>query len=197
MWLLFFPKKNFFGTLYWYTIKERIENDERGINMINFKKVHDDWWNGLPKEKQEAILRQRKLEEENIFYKTNTLLDDEYAMKHRKAERKEIKQEVKLYRPVYGNEVSKTMVLSFGGYREYGFDLKFCKKMLQDLKRNTDIRLCIDGGNEVYVKRSETVRIITEALKALKEKNMELIEDNHPSLTNSDMGKMLEGMGLR
>lgn len=44
---------------------------------IDFKKLHEDWWNGLSKERQDRILTLEKLEKENTYYVTETLLDDE------------------------------------------------------------------------------------------------------------------------
>lgn len=161
--------------------------------MVNFRKMYDDWWNTLPKERQEEILRVKALEKEHLYYETSTLLDDEYG-----ATPKEEKRDVQLYRPVqHDGSLRDTILLSFGGYCEYAFDKRFCLKMLHDLRRNKERRLCIDAGRSLYVKNAEVLRIFKESIEALVARNIEMVDDYYPGLSASDMGKMLNEMGLR
>ena len=170
--------------------KEKKETED--TNMVNFKKMYDDWWDSLPKERQEEILRRKALEKEHLYYETKTLLDQDQGLST-----KEEWQEVKLYRDVLQNgELSKTIVLSFGGYREYSFDKRFCLKLLRDYKQNPDKRFSIDIGRETYVKNTEMLRIVKESIHALTTRGIEMSDDYFPNLTNSGMGKMLIEMGL-
>ncbi|RNB59437.1 hypothetical protein EDM57_04660 [Brevibacillus gelatini] len=165
--------------------------------MVDFKKLHDDWWNSLSEDQREFINERKRLEKEHTYYTTETMLDNDYIMIKYGKDRKEEKQKVVLYRPVYSdNQVSEKILLSFGGYREYSFDRRFINSILERLN-DENRRFCIDGGGEVYVKNNEMKRIFNEAIEALERLNIEIADDYYPSLTNSDMGKMLESLGLR
>lgn len=161
--------------------------------MVNFKNFYENWWNSLPKERQEEIIRIRELEKEHTYYKTSTLLDDNY-----KGRQLEVFREVVLYRPVFRDgSLGHSILLSFGGYCEYSFDKRFCLKLLQDFKQNPNRRFCINAGEELYVKHAEMIRIVRNAIEALVARQIELTDDYYPELTSSDMGKMLQEMGLR
>lgn len=171
------------------------EAEETNLFKLNFQKLRDDWWNSLSTEQQERIVHMRTLEKEHLYYETTTKLDDNYKGRNREEVR-----EVKLYQPVYRKgediKVGERILLSFGGYCEYSFDKRFCLKLLHDFKKDRNKRFCIDAGNELYVKNTEMIRIVKEALEALVARNIELTDDYFPNLTNSGMGKMLNEMGL-
>jgi hypothetical protein len=141
--------------------------------MLDFKRLHEDWWNGLSQEERDHIQQRKKLEEENTFYVTTTLLDDDYRMVKYGGKRKEVSQDVKLHRPIYeGNQVSDKILLSFGGYRQYHFDQDFIAHVLPRMKQEPDSRFSIDMGHEVYVKHDEMIRIIEESIKSLQNRSV-------------------------
>lgn len=164
--------------------------------MVDFKKLHDDWWNSLTDEQKTLIKEKERLVEENTYYTTETLMDNDYYKVKCNKERKEEKQEVKLYRPIYNdNTVSEKILLSFGGFREYGFDERFVSSTLEKLEDGSR-RFCIDAGGEAYVKNEEMKRIINESVTVLDKLGIHLVDDYYAPLTNSDMGKMIQGLGL-
>lgn len=152
--------------------------------MIDFKKLREEKFKKLPKEEQEKILKRKKLEEENIFYQTNTTIIDEYMFVHhnKPIEKKEIP--VKLYRPVDNDlNVGDRILLCFlSNPWEYGFDEIFTLSLLENCKESTKkYGLCVDAYQECYILKEEVRRIIEECLDALKSKNIPLVKDYYPS----------------
>lgn len=148
----------------------------------------------LPEEERKRIEEYTKLEAEHTYYKTETVLDVDIKQGEEVIEGgKQEKQEVKVYRDVYGDHtLGEKILISFGGYREYAFDQNF----LNFLHRDTDKRFCIDAGANTYVKATEFRRILEEAKNALASMGIEIEEDYYKTFRQSDMGKMVEGMGL-
>lgn len=140
---------------------------------IDFKKLHDDWWNSLTDEERVRITEHKKLEKENTYYTTVTMLDEGEGYDY-----KETEQEVILHRGVYDvDDVSNEISLSFGACREYAFDNRFVDSVLERLNEDETKRFCIDGACNVYVKRNEMFRILDEAAKALNDLGIEMVED--------------------
>lgn len=136
-------------------------------NMVDFAKKMKEKWDSYSPEEKEYFEKRENLEKENTFYETATVLESVWG---RKA------CDVCLYRLVRQDlTVSSKLTLSFGGSPwEYTFDKTFLDIMLARLK-NSNLGLCVDVGNEIYVLPEEMRRILSECRISLEKKGVSLV----------------------
>jgi hypothetical protein len=139
--------------------------------MVDFNKMLEELRASWTPEERKHRDTYRRLKEENTFYTTTTMLDNEYLWeKHQKA-KEEKSCEVKLYCHVdrHSLEIYERPILSFEAPREYEFNKKFLEETMIRFLTDPKVRFDIETLSYLYVKHDEVVRIITEATNALEE----------------------------
>lgn len=159
---------------------------------IDFKKLREDYINSLEPEERERRILTSKLIKENTFYET---IGKVSYIKDGKVLRT-FDREFSLFRRVTSDaEVDNVVILSFGGYSEYRFDMNFYARRLQ-LEKDKNMSFCIDMGNRLYIENIEMIRVLDDCLHALSDKGIQIEEDYSAEFRKTEMGKMVQGLGL-